>query len=333
MAREYAPINIAIWQDDDFRDLPRDAQHLFFVLWTHPSLSYAGVADWRPGRLAALAGDWTTDDVEKAAACLEARLFLVIDRDTEECLIRSWVRFDGLLKQPRMAVSFANAFAEIASKTVRGVLVHQMQRLHELQPELAGWAKPQVAAILTRDGIDPRARTLPKDPFAPGFGHGFTPAVTPGFGPGLGETLPDVSVPPTPAPTPTPNSYSQRGAANAASSPEEARPARGTRLPESWAPTSEHVDRAKAAGLDLDREVVKFRAHADEKGRVAKSWNSAFTRWLINAEEFAHRDRGNNRRPTTDDRVAEGMAVTRRLAAEAGITQPHPTFPMIGAPR
>lgn len=65
---------------------------------------------------------------------------------------------------------------------------------------------------------------------------------------------------------------------------------RATKLPNSWTPTDEHRDRAKSSGLNLDQESVKFRAHAEEKGRTAKSWNAAFTRWLINAAEYAQRD-------------------------------------------
>lgn len=65
---------------------------------------------------------------------------------------------------------------------------------------------------------------------------------------------------------------------------------RSSRLPNDWAPTASHIERAKDAGLDLIKEVEKFRAHAEENDRTAKAWNSAFTRWLINAEEYARRD-------------------------------------------
>src|SRR5690625_1130485 len=164
MAREFSKFNLAIWQDDDCRALPPPPQHLYMVLWTHPVLTYAGVVDWRPGRLAALAGGWTAEDVRTAADCLEARLFIVTDEDTEECLIRSWVRFDGLMKQPRMAVSFANAYAETASSEIRGVIIHELNKLHSREPDLAGWAKPQVADMLNLAQTDPRSRALPEDP-------------------------------------------------------------------------------------------------------------------------------------------------------------------------
>ena len=70
-----------------------------------------------------------------------------------------------------------------------------------------------------------------------------------------------------------------------------AAPKRGTQLPKNWKPTPDHEQRALAAGLILGREVDKFRAHAEENARLAKNWNAAFTRWLMNAEEYATRNR------------------------------------------
>ena len=66
--------------------------------------------------------------------------------------------------------------------------------------------------------------------------------------------------------------------------------ARSTRLPATWTPTDEHRTRATESGVDIDREAIKFRAYNDEKGRTAQNWNAAFTRWLINAAEYAQRD-------------------------------------------
>lgn len=85
---------------------------------------------------------------------------------------------------------------------------------------------------------------------------------------------------------------------------------RATRLPASWSPTKEHVERAAAEDVDIRREVQKFRAHAEEHGRTAKNWNSAFTRWLITAAEF--RSRANTQRPgprTDSQRMLDIMSI------------------------
>ncbi|WP_454199533.1 hypothetical protein [Nocardia sp. Marseille-Q1738] len=155
MARDHARIWLSIWSDDDFRALPPEAQHLYFVLVTSPSLNYAGVADWRPGRIAANAAGWTADAVRSAGDWLVRGLYIVVDEDSEEVLIRSFIKNDGLLKNPNVAVSMSLAFGAVASLTLRGVIVHELQKLHANQPELKGWSKPEVAGLIDRKSIDP----------------------------------------------------------------------------------------------------------------------------------------------------------------------------------
>jgi hypothetical protein len=82
---------------------------------------------------------------------------------------------------------------------------------------------------------------------------------------------------------------------------------RATALPPSWEPTESHRKRADEAGLDVVKESMKFRLYAEENGKTAKSWTAAFTRWLINAEEYADRD---GRRVVTV-RKAEGTGPVR----------------------
>lgn len=88
-------------------------------------------------------------------------------------------------------------------------------------------------------------------------------------------------------------------------------------MPFDWAPTDEHGIRAQSDGLDVEREAVKFRAHAEEKGRLAKNWNAAFTRWLMQAAEYAKRDAGKPARSMDrqGDLLKEEMA--RARAADA----------------
>lgn len=57
-----------------------------------------------------------------------------------------------------------------------------------------------------------------------------------------------------------------------------------TRLPKDWAPTAEHIKRAKEKNLDLADEVENFRLHAETHDRHAASWNGAFTTWLKKAK-------------------------------------------------
>lgn len=289
MARDYAKINIAIWQDDDWRDLPAPAQHLYFTLWTHPHLNYAGVLDWRPGRIAGMAGGWEEKDLRAAADCLRSRLFIVTDDDTEECLIRSFVRFDGLMKQPRLAVSFFNAFAGTTSSSIRGVIVHEAAKLRQEQPDLAAWDKPQVQELLSKRDINPRGLPLPIDPFGGDLGHGFGDR----FAHSADETAPTVtpkasvpaSVPPTTATTTTPLLHPVPDADTSAPKPSRKRPS--TPLPDGWKPNDKHREEAQKLSIDLNHQADRFRNWALSKDTRYANWDAAFTNWIKNAKPTA----------------------------------------------
>lgn len=209
MPRDHARINVTIWSDPDFRALPALAQQLYLTLWTSPDLSYCGVHDWRPGRLAALSSDLDADTIDIVSACLEARHFLVIDRETEEVFIRSWPRFDGLMKQPRMAVSLITAYASTASPTIRTVIVHEVSKIKKESPGLSCWNDKRVAEILTHPSVSAKELDTPDDPFGVGF--------IPGLAQTPGGVSPRVCTPPTPSPTPTPSPspYSRTASASA----------------------------------------------------------------------------------------------------------------------
>ncbi len=290
MPRDRSFMNTAIWQDADFRTLPPLAQHLYFVLWTHPGLSYAGVVDWRPARIAQMSGCWSAADVEAAADCLEARLFIVVDRATEECLVRSYVRFDGLMKQANLSVSFANAYAEVASNDVRGVIVHETQKLHRLEPDLAAWRKGQVRGVLAQPSVDPRSRTLPADPFTPGatptVTRSVTPAVTVNSTAGDPSVDPEADLPPTPSPTPSPllPGVPAADASGAAQQGTTSRRRPERPIPNDWAPNEKHFRQAQEMRADLAHEAERFRNHAQTHDRRARDWDAAFRNWLTKAK-------------------------------------------------
>lgn len=79
---------------------------------------------------------------------------------------------------------------------------------------------------------------------------------------------------------------------------------RATSLPKNWQPTPEHIARAREDGTDLAREVLKFKAWADE-GQTSKNWNSRFTRWLMNAAEYQQARHGG--RPSEGRRPGEAL--------------------------
>lgn len=155
MPRDHAQMRLSIWGDDDFRSLSGNAQHLYWMLLMHPELSYCGVLDWRPARLSGFVGDWTVDVVREAAGILIDRLYIVVDESTEEVLVRSFVRHDGLMKMPKMATAMATAHAAVGSSALRQIVVWELQRLHQEEPEIPGWRSLTAAALLDKPSVDP----------------------------------------------------------------------------------------------------------------------------------------------------------------------------------
>lgn len=213
--RNYAQLNIAIWNDDDFRALTPQAQHLYFLLLSHPTLSYCGVGDWRPARIARMAAGWAAQDVEQAGAELIDRLFIVVDEDTEEFLVRTFVRNDPLMRQRNLGVSMARAFSLVASEGIRGVIVGELTRLAQARPELKGLDSDEVRQVLVKPSIDPSVYPCGNPWVDPSVKGSIDPSVDPSVDPKVdpsvrGEPNPkgdpsiDPSVYPSPTPAPTP---------------------------------------------------------------------------------------------------------------------------------
>jgi hypothetical protein len=155
MARTFAQTHVSIWGDDDFLDLSPMAQWLYWYLYSQPELSYCGVTDWRPGRIVPKANGLTLELIESAADELSQACYVVIDEGTEEVLVRSFMRSDGLLKQKNMGMAVAKAYAAVSSREIRGVIVHELKRLHE---EFSSWTSwPALETILRKRAINPFA--------------------------------------------------------------------------------------------------------------------------------------------------------------------------------
>lgn len=156
MAREYGQLRHDIWNDDDWLDLTVPAQHLYMTLLSDPTLTYCGVTDWRPGKVAQRAAENTTAHTTIAAQELSYAYFIVVDEDSEEVLIRSYLRHDPILKNPRLAVTMTKDYGTIGSRKIRAAVVHELQRLRKDNPDWAAWEKPQVKTILKQTAVNPK---------------------------------------------------------------------------------------------------------------------------------------------------------------------------------
>jgi hypothetical protein len=248
--KDHSQVNLAIWGDEAFLDLTPSAQHLFFVLWTSPSLSYCGTGEWHAGKIAARARGWTASMVNATAVELNTapEQYLVIDPDTEEFLLRSWIKHDGICRRPNMAVSMANARADVASRQLRAVIVHEVRKIAKNESELSAWERDAVKDLLGQKSIDPA--TLP--PYNPPIDPRANPSPNPsanGYGPV--DANPPADPPRTPAPAPAPFLHFSNGGYESSEGHQGANPVTGP-PPTRFCPT--HPNGTPDGCLDCQRQ-------------------------------------------------------------------------------
>lgn len=149
--REYAQIHLRIWDDDDFRNLSVYAQRLYLLLLSHPTLSNAGVGDWRPARLAVLAGDSKKADIVWASRELQTSRFVYIDEETEEFLVRSFVRNDTVLRSRNMGTAVAKSIKMIASRSLKTLVIWELQRAKYEETIRKGLESKELQGYLNRE--------------------------------------------------------------------------------------------------------------------------------------------------------------------------------------
>lgn len=301
MARTQANVYLTIWTDPDFRGVSTDAQWLYFTMLTHESLNYCGVMDWRPARLAAMNDDMTIERVEHAAWELGQQHMIAVDPDTEEALVRSFVRHDGVLKQPNPTKGMVREFGGIASLKLMELVAREVRRAFDENPDWRGrvYAEPVLKQFMEpfKEGFIwvPEGFRLPSVSVPEGFdlGSNFdTPKNTEGF-----------RLPSDTSTSTSTSTYVERGAASveAATPPEKKTVKTGTRIKPDWMPNPEVINtvREEYPDYDLQHEHQNFvdywLARPGQKA-LKLDWDATWRIWMRkNAREAAEKKTGGYR--------------------------------------
>lgn len=139
MSRDHARIKTSIWDDPDFLALRVTEQHLYLALVSNKGLSRCGVLDYVPSRFEHLASDLTPARFKAAAKVLAKTRFIVIDGHTQELLVRTYVRADGVLDRVNMGKATGSAFEAVVSPDIREAIGHELRRQMKDDPDLPGW--------------------------------------------------------------------------------------------------------------------------------------------------------------------------------------------------
>lgn len=119
MPRTEARIHVKVWANRDFTALQALSQWTYTALLTQPDISLAGVVTYNPRRVANLAQGITGQQLDDALADLEAGRFIVYDPDTCEVWIRTFAKYDGVLKNRNLRAGMWTAFLGIQSPHIR----------------------------------------------------------------------------------------------------------------------------------------------------------------------------------------------------------------------
>lgn len=201
MAREYGKNWFTTWTDDDFCAQPIFDKLLFKVLLGQPPtlLNYAGFQpiSMKRWRKAMRDGDVLPPEsaIQAALIRMESRRYVYTDDETSETLIRSFIRRDGIDKQPWMLVSALNSAACLESPKLAAVLLRELTTRIEL-PEIKGDSSKSATlreslkrgfaeAVEHLEGLSKGLTEPFPKPFAEAFPEGLPKPYGEGFGEGL----------------------------------------------------------------------------------------------------------------------------------------------------
>lgn len=132
MARSFGRVKVEVWQSgSDFRGLTLEQQAVYVMLISQPFITSVGVLDYDVRRWARLAAGVEIAEMVEIIESLEARDYVIVDRDTDELLVRSFIKHNEPWKRPNNLVSARSMFRSVESDSIR-------EYLEQRHPWLAG---------------------------------------------------------------------------------------------------------------------------------------------------------------------------------------------------
>jgi hypothetical protein len=126
MARTYANVDVGIWDDPEFCGLSAGAQRTYFMLITQTDITACG-------SLALTLRRWSKtcleQDLTAWLAELEDARFVVIDEDSEELLVRTFVKWDGGYKHAKRVLAVTAYARAIRSRPLRDAVADELAKL------------------------------------------------------------------------------------------------------------------------------------------------------------------------------------------------------------
>lgn len=306
MARTEARLMVSIWEDADFLALSATAQRMFMFLISQPDLAHDGVIPLRERRWSKKAAGMTAAQITADLDELSATRFVVVDEETEELLVRSFIRRDKVYRQPNVLRSARDHLSTVSSAVIRDSVGAELARIQNEAEDIPEGSKGVLMGMVeafANPSLNPSANPSGKgsedntansdrgDVFAGEKGSSNPSGKSSGLRPGERGVVTVVS---TGSPSPFPLSTSPGPREPAARAPRAQTRERGTRIPDDFAVSGEMVAWARehTPHVNGGYETQKFRDYwSSRSGKDATKtdWPATWRNWMRKAEEDATR--------------------------------------------
>lgn len=130
MARTESRTKTAIWAPDgEFVNLTGRAQRMYWLLYSQPTITLCGVLALTERRWARSAKDESLETVGEALQELQDENFILVDYETEEVLVRTFARHDGVKPRSTVWGKAWEALTAIQSKRLRDAAEAELARI------------------------------------------------------------------------------------------------------------------------------------------------------------------------------------------------------------
>lgn len=126
MARTHGRIKVEVWDvGSDYRQLSIEAQWAYQMLVSQPGVTMCGTLPFAPKKWAKLAVGLSVERLEGVIAELEQGWYVIVDRDTDELLVRTFVKHDEPWRLHNLVVAARRQFQGIESEVIRDYLARR----------------------------------------------------------------------------------------------------------------------------------------------------------------------------------------------------------------
>jgi len=181
MARSFGKLWWSLFQDEHFCAQPILDKLLFTVLLGQQAFSYAGMSPIQLRKWAKGCRPASDLEIKAALIRLERNRYVFTDSETEEVLIRSFIRNDEVEKQPNLLISALSSAAEVESPKLAAVLLAELDRVTIPETSNEKLAKRMDKAFTTTRARLAGRAARGTQPFPEPFGEDFPEGLGDGF--------------------------------------------------------------------------------------------------------------------------------------------------------